>query len=150
MDRYTHTLVQCTRARVIRKNYSHMPENFATTKSDRLVVIIVITWHYNLWLISVWVLLLKAEYDTLTINHAVLYSHCNVPYYATATKIIASHCLLSKGVLEVTNILDFRYRKNVNIKHAFNDHENLIESHYVDFNINDPSNSVEMVSMFVM
>ena len=81
---------------------SHKPECIVTTNSDRLVLITIITWHFQFRPVNVSILHLKYDYRAWSESRFVCYSHCYVTWYPLTTGIVASQCPSARDAVLVT------------------------------------------------
>ena len=84
---------------------SHKPECIVTASPDRLVLITVITWHFQFHIMNVSILHLRYEYGARSKSCFACYSLCYVMWCPLAMGIVISQCPLARDAALVTRYL---------------------------------------------
>ena len=80
-------------------------EGIVTTNPDRLVLITIITWHFQFLPVNVSILHLKYDYRARSESRFACYTHCYVTWYPLTMGIVASQCPSARNAVLVTRYL---------------------------------------------
>ena len=82
--------------------FSHKPKCIVPTKPNRLFLMTIISWYFQLQPLNVGILCLKDKFGAWNESHFACCSHCYVTWCSLTTGIVASQCLLSRDAVLVT------------------------------------------------
>ena len=120
---------------------SHKLKSTVTTDPIRLILIMIITRHFQFHLVNVSILQSKYEYDAQSESRFACYSHCSITWCTLMTGIVASHASRQAhdALHDPFNTSMFKsVRKNsATIKHIYNEFAKITEGYNNAFDTND-------------